>query len=186
MPSLRKDFVIAAALILVAGSMKALTHPHSISPIIAISLFSGAMINDKRLSFLLPLLAMLCSDIMLEVFQIAPGFYGLGQIGNYLSLLFVTLLGFMIRKINVLTVTGFSVLSSLLFYVLSNTNCFLFDTTGFYGTGFNGYLYCMELGLPFIRNGLAIDLVFAWLLFGSYVLVFKQSATARSVNKTAY
>ncbi|MFM7710439.1 MAG: DUF6580 family putative transport protein [Ferruginibacter sp.] len=186
MPSLRKDVVIAAFLILVAASMKAITYPHSISPIIAISLFSGAMISDKRLTFLLPLLAMLISDIILEVFQIAPGFYGLGQIGNYISLLFVTLLGFMVRKINVLTVTGFSVLSSLLFYLLSNTNCFLFDTTGFYGTGLNGYLYCMELGLPFIRNGLAIDLVFAWLLFGSYVLVFKQSTTARSVNKTAH
>ena len=121
----------------------------------------------------MPLMAMFVSDLMLEVFNIAPGFYGYGQIGNYASLLLVTVLGFSMKMISPLSVVGYSVASTLLFFFLSNTNCFFFDTFNTYGTGFQGWATCLAAGIPFVKNGLAIDLGFSVLLFGTYSLVNK-------------
>ncbi len=167
------NLLIAAVLILFAALLKVATYPDTFSPIIAIALFSGVVIKDKKLSFAMPLLAMFASDIILEFFTRTPGFYGLEQIGNYAALLFITLLGFKMKKISMINVVGFSLASSLLFYLLSNTNTFLFDTFNSYENSFTGYINCMTAGIPFIKY--IQDLVFSVILFGSYVLVFKST-----------
>jgi hypothetical protein len=173
MKQYKSDLLIALALVIFAAILKVATYPHTFSPIIAIALFSGAVISDKKLSFFMPLLAMFASDIILEIFSIAPGFYGMEQLGNYAALLFITLLGFAMKKINVISVVGFSLASSILFYILSNTNTFLFDTFNSYENSFNGYLNCMTAGIPFIK--FIPDLVFSVILFGSYALLFKTA-----------
>jgi hypothetical protein len=173
----KSNIFIGSILVLFAAIMKVVTFPHSINPIIAISLFSGVIIKDKKIAFAMPLLAMFASDLMLEVFNIAPGFYGMGQVGNYLSLLLVTVLGFSMKKINPINVIGYSFGSSLLFFFLSNTNCFLFDNFNTYGTGIQGWVNCLIAGIPFVKNGIAIDLCFSTLLFGSYVVLIKKSTS---------
>ena len=173
MNSNKKYIIIGTALVLLAAILKVATFPFSINPIIAISLFSGVVIKDRKLAFLMPLMAMFVSDLMLEIFNIAPGFYGIGQIGNYASLLLVTVLGFSMKKISPLRVVGYSIMSTLLFFFLSNTNCFFFDSFNTYGTGFQGWATCLAAGIPFVKNGLAVDLGFSVLLFGTYSLVNK-------------
>lgn len=165
------NLLIAAVLIVFSALLKVATYPHTFSPMIAIALFSGVVISDKKLSFAMPLLAMFASDLILELFTKTPGFYGLEQIGNYAALLFITTLGFAMKKITVINVAGFSLASSLLFYFLSNTNTFLFDTFNSFENSFAGYLKCMADGIPFIK--FVPDLVFSVILFGGYVLVFK-------------
>ena len=171
----KSNLLIATILVAFAALMKAITFPYSFNPIIAISLFSGVVLKDKKFAFAMPLFAMFISDIMLEVFNIAPGFYGMGQIGNYASLLFVTVLGFGMKKSNATNVALFSVGSSILFFFLSNTNCFLFDNTNFYGTGLLGWTKCLAAGIPFLKNSLLTDLFFSSLLFGSYSIVSKRT-----------
>jgi hypothetical protein len=169
----KTTFIIGLSLIVLAATMKVATFPHSINPIIAISLFSGVLIKDKKWAFAIPVFAMFVSDLMLEVFNIAPGFYGMGQIGNYASLLFVTVLGFTMKKTNLVSVAGYSIASSLVFFFLSNTNSFLFENASTYGAGLQGWANCLVAGLPFLRNGMAIDLCFSVLLFGTYVAYTK-------------
>jgi hypothetical protein len=77
------------------------------------------------------------------------------------------------KKISPLRVAGYSVASTLLFFFLSNTNCFFFDTFNSYGAGFQGWATCLAAGIPFVKNGLAVDLGFSALLFGTYTLVNK-------------
>jgi len=167
------NLLIAAVLIIFAAGLKVVTYPHTYSPIIAIALFSGVVITDKKLSFAMPLLAMFASELILEFFTSTQGFYGLEQVGNYAALLFITALGFAMKKINIPSVVGFSLASSVLFYFLSNTNTFLFDTFNSYENSFAGYIKCMTAGIPFIKY--VQDLVFSAILFGSYVLVFRSS-----------
>jgi len=164
---------MAVVLIIFAALMKVLTYPHSFNPIIAISLFSGALITDRKMAFAMPLLAMFFSDVIFDVFNIAPGFYGWEQIGNYASLLAVTLLGFAMKKINLISVLGFSIAASLLFFLLSNTNTFLFDQFNTYENGLSGWAKCLAAGIPFVRNGMITDLCFSAILFGGYVLIQK-------------
>lgn len=167
------NLLIAAVLIAFAALLKVATYPHTLSPMIAIALFSGVVITDKKLSFAMPLLAMVASDIILEVFTKTPGFYGLEQVGNYAALLFITTLGFAMKRITVINVAGFSLASSLLFYFLSNTNTFFFDTFNSFDNSFAGYIKCMTDGIPFIK--FIPDLVFSAVLFGSYVLLFRTN-----------
>ncbi len=167
----KSNLYIGTALVIFAALMKVITFPNSFNPIIAISLFSGAVIKDKKMAFAMPLLAMFTSDIMLEVFNIAPGFYGMGQIGNYASLLFVTILGFFVNSKSVKNIAGLSIASSLLFFLLSNTNCFLFDNGLTYGPGFEGWASCLAAGIPFLKNGIITDLSFSMLFFGSFHVI---------------
>ncbi len=177
----KSNILIGAALVVLAAILKVTTFPHSVNPIIAISLFSGAIISNKKMAFVLPLFAMLVSDILLDVLSIAPGFYGMGQIGNYASLLFVTFIGFQMKKINAVSVLGFSIASSLIFFILSNTNSYFFENFSTYGSGFQGWVNCMIAGIPFVKNSLVTDLCFSIVLFGTYQLAGKlseKSATA--------
>lgn len=167
------NLLIAAFLVIFAAVLKVVTYPHTFNPIIAIALFSGVVITDKKLSFAMPLMAMFASDLILEIFNIAPGFYGFEQIGNYASLLFITLLGFSMKKINPISVVGYSLASSLLFYFLSNSNTFFFDTFNTYENSVGGFVKCMVAGLPFIK--FMPDLLFSVLLFGSYAYFFNTS-----------
>jgi hypothetical protein len=84
------------------------------------------------------------------------------------------------KKINPFTVAGFSIGSSILFFFLSNTNCFLFDTQNTYGTGLSGWANCLAAGLPFVKNGMVTDLGFSVVLFGSYALVGKFASKKAS------
>ena len=182
MSQLKTNFIIAGLLVFFAATLKVITFPLSFNPIIAIAFFSGAVIKDRKFSFAMPLLAMFVSDVMMEVLNIAPGFYGMGQVGNYISLLMVTVLGFGMKKPTFSGIGLFSVMSSLLFFVLSNTNCFLFDNAGYYGTGLQGWLNCLAAGVPFVRNGLLTDLFFSTVLFGSYHMV-SVANTRKSIAK---
>ncbi len=169
------NILTAGVLIISAAILKVTTFPHSVNPIIAISLFSGAVIKDRKFAFAMPLIAMFISDVMLEAFNIAPGFYGMGQIGNYASLLFITLFGFTMKKTNLISVAGYSVLSSLLFFVLSNTNCFFFDFDYTYGYGFSGWANCVAAGIPFVKNSIITDLCFNVVIFSGYVFALKYA-----------
>ena len=172
--NLKKNIGIAAVLIVVAAVLKVTTFPNSINPIIAIALFSGAIFKDKKLAFIMPLLAMLFSDVLMEVTNVGAGFYGIGQIGNYVCLLAVTFLGFAMKKINVASVAGFSIGSTLLFFFLSNSNVYLFSAS-FYAPGFAGYMQCLAAGVPFMLKRIPVDLAFSAMFFATYVVMFVKS-----------
>lgn len=180
MSQTKSNILIGAVLVLLSAVLKLVTYYSgaSLSPIIAIALFSGAVISDKKMAFILPLLAMFIADLLFEVFNIGIGFYGIEQLGNYACLMFVTLIGFAIKKISVLNVVAGSLISTLVFYLLSNSNSFLFDTFHTYERSFNGYIKCMVAGLEFLRPRLFFtDLFYSAVLFGSYVLLFKKTRT---------
>lgn len=172
--------IIAALMILAAACARLFVYP----PIIAMAIFGGAVIKDKRLAFVLPLVAMFLSDVMFELFTSTRGFYGWEQLAQYGIFALITWLGFLMKKINVLNVLGFSIAGSLVFYFLSNSASFLFDTYNAYTHDFNGYLACMKAGIPFIKIPLISDLVYSCILFGGYYLmeraVFSKPAVERS------
>lgn len=164
----RFQIISGLILIVVAALLKLLTFPYSINPIIAISFFSGVLFKDKKWAFTMPLLAMFLSDCLMEIFRDGQGFYGWGQSGNYLSLMAVTLFGTFIAKSKPGQLIAGSVSASILFFLLSNSNVFLFDNSGFYGTGFAGWINCLVAGIPFLERGIFTDLSFAAVLFATH------------------
>ncbi len=165
--------IIAVLLIIIAALSRVFLYPDNFSPIIGMAIFAGAVIKDRRLAFALPLIAMFLSDVIFEVSGIAEGFWGWGQLVGYGILALITIIAFSMKKINVVSVAGYSIGSSLLFFFLSNSAFFIFDNPIYhtYTQDFKGYIASLVGGLPFLKTGIVADLVFSTVLFGTYFLV---------------
>ncbi|MEP7164751.1 MAG: DUF6580 family putative transport protein [Ferruginibacter sp.] len=165
--------VLAVILILAAAISRVILYPHNFSPIIGMAIFSGAVIKDRRLAFALPILSMFLSDVMFEVFKVAPGFWGWGQLVGYGILALITIIAFNLKKINVVNIIGYSLLSSIIFFLLSNLSFFIFDNPVYhtYTADANGFIQCFVQALPFFKTSLIADLVYSGGLFGVYYLV---------------
>lgn len=183
MKKINIQVLFAVLLVIAAAFSRIALYPHNFSPIIGMALFGGSVIRDKKMAFLLPLLAMLLSDLMFEISGIAPGFWGWGQLTGYSILALITLIGFTLKKPNPVNVAGYSIGSSFLFFILSNLAFFLIDNPVYhtYTQDMAGLKQCYIMALPFLRNGLAADLIYSGLLFGSYYLLNQWVARKESM-----
>ena len=176
--------LLAVILILAAGISRVIMFPHNFSPIIGMALFGGAIIRDKKFAFVLPIFAMFLSDVMFEMSGIANGFWGWGQLVGYGILALITIFAFRLKKINPLNVFGFSLISSCIFFVLSNLSFFLIDNKVYhtYSNDFAGLKQCFIMALPFFKTGIVADLVYSGVLFGSYYLLNTYSTYNKHVT----
>ena len=166
---------IAIIMIVLAALSRVAFYPLNFSPVIAMALFGGSVIKDKKMAFLLPVLAMFFSDLLFECTNIAPGFWGWGQLIGYGILCLITVIGFNLKKANVKNVALFSLSASIIFFVLSNSSVWLLDKN-YYAQNASGWLECLAAGIPFLKNGIAADLTYSTLLFGGYFLIEKWAA----------
>lgn len=146
------------------------------APQIAMAIFGGAVISNKKLSFALPLLSMFISDLLYEVlftYGYAPygGFY-VGQITNYILIALVTFVGFWVKGLNWGRVFVASVAGTTLYFILSNFFVWYSGTGGWARPQtFDGMIMTYLDALPFYRNALLSTLVFSFILFGGYYLL---------------
>ncbi len=167
------NIIIASLLVVIAAISRVLLYPDSFSPIIGMAIFAGAIFKDKRLAFALPIFAMFLSDIIFEVSGITAGFWGIGQIASYAILALITVFAFRLKKINFINITKFSLTASVIFFVLSNLFFFLIDNRVYhtYTQDFSGLQQCFIMALPFFKSSVGVDLIFSFVLFGSYFLI---------------
>jgi hypothetical protein len=180
----RSIIVSFVLLVLIASLYRLLPgRPLGFAPQIAIALFSGSIIQNKRYSFLLPISSMLLSDIFYEVlfqFHISPivGFYN-GQVENYLLFVSVTLIGFAIRKENWFHILAGSVAGPSFYFLLSN--CLVWVSGGLgidnlpYAKSWDGLLACYTAAIPFYLGSLYATFFFSVILFGVYSIYTKYS-----------
>jgi hypothetical protein len=165
---------VIAAMILVAGLSRLLPHAWNFTPIEAMALFGGAYFLRRWLAFVLPLGAMLATDMVL-------GFHNM-MLPVYLCIAASVGLGFMLRgKVGVLRVAACGLVGSLLFFFV--TNFFVWLTA----EGVPGYEACnMSLascyvaGLPFLRGWLLGTAVWSVLLFGGFELLRRRLPSLRA------
>lgn len=96
------NILFALVLILFAAFSRLIPHAPNFTPIISIALFAGAYL-EKRFAFLVPIAAMLMSDLIV-------GFYNpVSMVFVYGSLLLTVGLGLTMKdKVSVIKVGGFS------------------------------------------------------------------------------
>jgi hypothetical protein len=144
------------------------------TPVGAIALFAGAYISNRILAFLVPLAALLLSDLYL-------GFYGWEMLVPYIGFLLTILMGFSLQNNkNIVRVGLTSIVASAVFYVFTNFALFYPETL--YPHNSTGIMQSYIAGIPFFRNALAGDLFYNAALFGSFYLItinipsFKKAA----------
>jgi len=156
--------------------------PMGFAPQIAMALFGGSVITDKKLSFLLPLLSMFISDVIYQVMFVnhisnMPGFYS-GQALNYALFAAITVIGFLIKKENILSIAAGSVIGATFFYIFSNFADWIgggLDISNQpYPKTLAGISRCYYDALPFYWNSLAATAIFGTVLFGGYYLLNKE------------
>ena len=168
---LTPQFLIITIMILAAAFSRLLTnafHVWNFTPIIAMALFSGAEIQDKRMAFLIPLIAMVITDAFLGFYQ--------GILVVYASLMLITCLGFLLKnRIKVIPVILGSIGASCIFFLV--TNFALLYPTMLYPHTWQGIIASYTAGIPFFKNAVVGDFIYTIILFGSYELIFKKVLT---------
>lgn len=154
------DYGLALALILVGVSFRFLPHAPNFTPIIALALFGGAYLS-KKLAVVVPLGAMLVSDLFIGSYEI-----GL-MIVVYGSLLLIVGVGFSLKgKDNWYKIGIASMVGAVLFFLATNLG--VWALTPWYEKTWAGLLRCYYFALPFFRNSMISTLVYSTALFFSY------------------
>jgi uncharacterized protein DUF6580 len=158
--------------------------PYGFAPQWAMAVFAGAVIKNKKWAFAIPVLSMLISDIIYQILFInglsaMQGFYE-GQWQNYLLFALLVVIGFAIRKMNVLNIFVASIASPTVYFILSNLVLWA-GWSGSRGLGrpktFSGLMQCYTDALPFYRTSLIATIVFSAILFGTYYFISKKQTT---------
>jgi len=173
------NFWLITGLVSVAVLFRIIPHPFNMTPLIAVSLFSGAKFNHKKQAFLVPIVTLLSSDVVLSYMNHYPLLHDT-IFFTYSSILLVVLLGTLLKNqsLNIVKIAGFSLMSSLLFFIMSNFGVWLFSNL--YTPDMAGLVKCFILAIPFNKFSWIGDIAFSLTLFSVYdLLIVKHLAKAQ-------
>lgn len=161
---------IISFVMLLSVISRLIPHIPNFFPIIAIALFAGSVIKDKRIAFGLPLAIMFISDLII-------GFHAT-MWAVYLGVLTAGLIGyFFIKKAGFGNVLFGALGSAVIFFVITNFAVWAMDTFKMYPDNFYGLMVCFDNAIPFFRTTLISNLAFSFVLFGGFALAGKYSGS---------
>jgi len=153
--------LLALAIIALAAALRIAPHPWNFTPVGAMALFSGAIIRNRRLAFLFPILALFAGDIFVGFHKLMPVVYA--------SFLVSVAIGFLLRDRRTVGRIGLAtLLGAIQFFLITNFAVWAFGLS--YPRSSAGLLACYIAGIPFFWNTLAGDAVYAALFFGGFAL----------------
>ncbi|RPE08290.1 hypothetical protein EGT74_14615 [Chitinophaga lutea] len=175
------NIILIAALIFLTTLGRLATNYMAIYNFTAIgagALFAGVVLKEKKYAYIVPLAALVLSDIFFQLFTEIPGFYGGEMLFVYGGFVLITFMGTRIRKPKAGNIFLASIASGLIFYLVSNLGTFLFRDM--YPHTFSGLLACYYAAIPFYKNELfgsfflntiMGNVFYTGLLFGAYSLL---------------
>lgn len=147
----------------------------NLTPFGAMALFGGHYFKDKWKAMLVPVIALWLSDIFLNRFYYSDHwvfFYG-GQLWVYGTFAATVGLGMLMGKPSMLRIAGFGIGAALLHWLVTDFGVWIGGstdiTTGLpFTRDWTGFIKCLTLALPFLRNMILGNLVFCGVLFGAF------------------
>jgi hypothetical protein len=157
-------FLLIGGMILAAAASRLIPHPPNFSPITAMALLGGACFVERRWAFLVPLAALLGSDVLLGFHRTVPFVYG--------SVALIVCLGFWLQtRRTALPIACAALAGSLLFFTVTNFGFWLLGTM--YPKTTEGLLACYVAAIPFFGNTVLGDAAYTLVLFGGLALAEK-------------
>ncbi len=137
--------------------MRLVPHSPNFTPIAATALFGGTYLS-KKYAFIIPVAAMLVSDYFIGFHHTMVYVYG--------SFILTGVIGIWLREHkSVRNVIGASLLSSVLFFLITNFGVWV---NGAYARDISGLWQSYMMGIPFFRNTVAGDLFYTGAFFLSF------------------
>lgn len=156
--------LLAIVFIALAAASRLVKHPFNFTPIIAMAIFGGFYLK-KYWGILIPLAAMLVSDYFL-------GFYDWQVMASvYVGIILAFVIGrYFIRKKSGLKIVLAALISSVGFFIITNFAVWAFFD--WYSHDWAGLVSCFTLALPFFRNSLFGDVIYAGVFFYAFDLAY--------------
>jgi hypothetical protein len=175
---LNKSVLLAFGLLVVIGS---LCRVAGFAPQIAMAVFGGAVIKNKKLAIALPLLSMLVSDVIMEGlynygYMSYGGFYKGetffdGQVMNYILLAGLIMIGAWAGSKNWGRIAVATIAAPGVYFLVSNFLVWAGGAGLHRPYSFDGLLMCYGDAVPFFRAALQNTIIFSAILFGGYYLI---------------
>lgn len=188
-------FLVAISLVMVSFA-RLVEHPFNFTPLAAMALFGVYQLKGKWFGFLLPLLAIIFSDVLVNAFVqnehtgILNYFTTATPYVVYGSLMLVGALALFMKNARTSTVMLYSIAGSFLFYFITNTAAWVTDPYNLYANDLSGLAQSLWAGIPFynneitgsfLLNQLAGDLFFNGILFGMFALASKRINALKTI-----
>jgi hypothetical protein len=155
-----KTIITFVLLTLAAVASRLVPHPPNVTAVAALALVGG-MYLDRRVALFLPLGAMILSDAVI-------GFHGL-MLFVYPAFLLTAALGMLLKSSpRFPALVGGSLAGSVLFFLLTNGGVWLSGDGTLYPKTVEGLLACYGAGIPFFRNSVLGDFLYAGLFAGLF------------------
>ena len=161
----KNEIITVSIMVAIAAATRFLPHPPNFTAIGGMALFGAATLTNKKLAFLVPIMAMLISDLFI------PNGVDLSV---YTAFIVIAAMGLLIsNKKGPMPVIVGSISASVIFFAISNFG--VWASQAMYTKNTIGLITCFEAAIPFFPNTLAGDLFFSSLLFSSYAIIKKTN-----------
>ena len=161
----KNNIYLALGLVIILALSRWIPHPPNFTPVLGMAVFSGAIISRRLIAYLVPLTAMLLSDLYL-------GFHASMPI-IYFSLAICVLIGtFIEARVSLLNSFLSISLGVLVFFLI--TNFMVWYGSGMYELSISGLITCYFMGLPFLQNTFISSLLYGMGAFLIYDIINKR------------
>ena len=163
--------ILIISVIFLISLTRIFPHPLNFTPILALAIFGGAFLPNKKTALFLPIGAMFLSDLFVGFHSQIFAVYG--------SIILLSYLGNTMEKKNIrnLAITGIS--GSLIFFIITNFSVWLSD--GLYSMTVDGLIQCYIMAIPFFHNTLISTLLFLGILFFGYTFAEKKYQVLKKI-----
>jgi len=169
-PGVALGLRISVFFVIAGVALRLVPHPWDFTPTRALALFAGAYLST-RLGVAVVLGMLLISDIALGL-HATMAF-------TWVSFLIVMFLGRSLAgNVRPVAILGRTLAGATIFFLITNLGVFLLEAL--YPKTWAGFLECYVMALPFFRNSITGDLVYAFALFGGYAFATSRLSPARS------
>ncbi len=183
-----KGIILIIAMILMAAFSRLIPHLPNFTAVGAMALFGSAYFNKRYLALISPILAMWLSDLVINnvvyaAYNESFVWFQSFQIYTFLPLLLITVMGFFLfKKVSTSKVIAGSIVSAVIFFVVSNFGTWL-SPYAVFPHNFAGLVETYVAGIPFLGNNLMGTLFFSTIMFGAYYFITKSYPTLVLENK---
>lgn len=174
-------------MIVLAALARLLPHPPNFTPIESMALFAGAWFARRHLAIIVPIAAMVLSDLVLGALRgglYAEHLFSAAHIAVYACILLCSVAGFALRgRVTGGRVMGGSLAGAVIFFVVTNFAVWLTASAmPGHSACATGLLPCYVAAIPFFQWTLLGALFWSAVLFGGYEILRRRWPALRQAS----
>ena len=161
-----QNILISIILLTLLIASRLIPHISNFTPVFAIGLFSYTLFKKNSLSFVLPILGMLFTDLFIGFYQNVWAVYLSMAIAIVVSNLINT-------NKKQITILSRSLSAPTIFFILSNLSVFFV----WYPFSLEGFVSCYVNAIPFYGYSIASTLIYSFVFYSIHYLVLDRNTS---------